>query len=225
MREVELTHSTDFRGLISFRVNLPLKYGTKFAVAAADGQMGGLIKAYREWQLAGDEAFLRRLWPQFRKALEFCWIPGGWDADQDGVMEGCQHNTMDVEYYGPNPQMGFLYLCALRCAEEMAKHLGEKDFAETCHGLFRNGSNWLDENLFDGEYYEHHVISPKEGFVAEVLAWNMGAKELSNPDLQLAGGCLVDQLFGHPGSRLWTRLFGEGRQCPEGSGEYSALQS
>jgi non-lysosomal glucosylceramidase len=196
MREIEFIHSTDARGLISFRVNLPLEYGTKFAVAAADGQMGCLIKAYREWQLSGDETFLGKVWPAFRKALEFCWIAGGWDADQDGVMEGCQHNTMDVEYYGPNPQMGFLYLCALRSAEEMAKHLGEKDFAETCQRLFKNGSRWLDENLFNGEYYQHQVISPKEGFVAEGLAWNMGAKDLSDPDLQLAGGCLVDQLFG-----------------------------
>jgi non-lysosomal glucosylceramidase len=196
MREVEFRHATNAHGLMSFRVNLPLGYGRSFGVAAADGQMGCLIKVYREWQLSGDDAFLRRLWPPFRRALEFCWIPGGWDADQDGVMEGCQHNTMDVEYYGPNPQMGFLYLCALRCAEEMAKHLGEKDFAETCHQLFQHGSNWLDENLFNGEYYEHRVVPPKDGFVAEGLAWNMGAKDFSDPDLQLASGCLVDQLFG-----------------------------
>jgi non-lysosomal glucosylceramidase len=196
MREVEFIHSTDSRGLMSFRVNLPLEYGTKFGVAAADGQMGCIIKAYRDWQLSGDEAFLRKLWPQVRKALEFCWIPGGWDADKDGVMEGCQHNTMDVEYYGPNPQMGFLYLGALRSAEEMAKHLSEKGFAETCHELFRNGSRWLDENLFNGEYYEHRVVPPNDGFVADGLAWNMGAKDRSNPDLQLANGCLVDQLVG-----------------------------
>jgi non-lysosomal glucosylceramidase len=196
MRKVELIHSMNARGLISFRVNLPLEYGTKFAVAAADGQMGCLIKVYREWQLSGDASFLCKVWPEFRKALEFCWIPGGWDADQDGVMEGCQHNTMDVEYYGPNPQMGFLYLCALRCGQEMAKHLGETDFAETCHLLFENGSRWLDENLFNGEYYQHQVITSKERFVAEGLAWNMGAKDLSDPDLQLASGCLVDQLFG-----------------------------
>ena len=55
------------------------------------------------------------------KALQFCWIPGGWDADKDGVMEGVQHNTMDVEYYGPNPQMGIWYLGALRAMEEMAR--------------------------------------------------------------------------------------------------------
>lgn len=196
MREVEFIHATDARGLMSFRVNLPLAHGTKFAVAAADGQMGCLIKIYREWQLSGDEAFLRKLWPQVRQALEFCWVPGGWDADQDGVMEGCQHNTMDVEYYGPNPQMGFLYLGALRAVEQMARHLGEKGLAETCYQLFRNGSRWLDENLFDGEYYQHRVITPKDDLVAEGLAWDMGAKDRSDPDLQLAGGCLVDQLFG-----------------------------
>jgi non-lysosomal glucosylceramidase len=75
-------------------------------------------------------------------------------------------------------------------------HLGEKDFAETCHQLFKNGSRWLDENLFDGEYYRHRIVTPEDGLVAEGLAWDMGAKDRSEPDLQLAGGCLVDQLFG-----------------------------
>ena len=196
MRDVEFAHATDSRGLMSFRVNLPLEQGTRFGVAAADGQMGCIIKMYRDWQLSADEAFLQKLWPHVRNALAFCWMPGGWDADRDGVMEGCQHNTMDVEYYGPNPQMGFLYLCALRCAEEMAKHLGETTFAETCRELFTNGSHWLDKNLFNGEYYEHRVMPPKDGYVADGLAWDMGAKDRSDPDLQLAGGCLVDQLFG-----------------------------
>jgi non-lysosomal glucosylceramidase len=54
----------------------------------------------------------------------------------------------------------------------------------------------LDENLFNGEYYEHQVIAPQGRLVAEGLAWNMGAKDLSDPDLQLGSGCLVDQLFG-----------------------------
>ena len=84
-------------------------------------------------------------------------------------MEGCQHNTMDVEYYGPNPQMGFLYLGALRAVEQMARHLGETHFAEACHQLFKNGSRWLDENLFDGEYYRHRVVTSENGLVAEGL--------------------------------------------------------
>lgn len=195
MREVEFLHATDAQGLMSFRVNLPLEHGTKFGVAAADGQMGCIIKAYRDWQLSGDRAFLERIWPQVRKALEFCWIPNGWDGDRDGVMEGCQHNTMDVEYYGPNPQMGFLYLAALRAGEEMAAYLGDKGFSANCRGLFLNGSRALDANLFNGEYYEHRVVPPSHA-PAKGLRWDMGAADLSNPDLQLASGCLVDQLFG-----------------------------
>jgi non-lysosomal glucosylceramidase len=44
-------------------------------------------------------------------------------------------------------------LGALRAAEEMASYLGEEDFAETCRDLFERGSRWVDEQLFNGEYY------------------------------------------------------------------------
>jgi non-lysosomal glucosylceramidase len=197
MREVEFAHATDDDGMMSFRVNLPLDRAKGFGKAAADGQMGCIMKMYRDWQLSGDDKMLKALWPQVKKALEFCWIKGGWDADRDGVMEGCQHNTMDVEYYGPNPQMGVWYLGALRAAEEMARHLGEDDFAETCRRLFEQGKKWIDANLFNGEYYEHEVRPPKDkSDIAPSLLIGMGAKDPTKPDYQLGSGCLVDQLVG-----------------------------
>jgi non-lysosomal glucosylceramidase len=197
MREVEFAHATNDAGLMSFRVHLPLGRAQEFGRAAADGQMGCILKMYRDWQLSGDEALLRALWPKVRKAVEFCWIPGGWDEDRDGVMEGCQHNTMDVEYYGPNPQMGLWYLGALRAAEEMARHLGEEDFALECRRLFESGSRWIDINLWNGEYYEHRVVPPRSREdVAPGLLVGMGSAEVTKPDYQLAAGCLVDQLVG-----------------------------
>jgi len=197
MREVEFGRATDDNGLMSFRVNLPVARAREFGKAAADGQMGCLMKLYRDWQLSGDEHLLDSLWPRAKKAIEFCWIEGGWDADKDGVMEGCQHNTMDVEYYGPNPQMGLWYLGALRAAEEMARHQGDEAFAATCRSLFEQGSRWIDENLFNGEYYEHHIRPPKDrSAVAPALLVGMGAADLSKPDYQLGSGCLVDQLVG-----------------------------
>ncbi|MHC4886431.1 MAG: GH116 family glycosyl-hydrolase, partial [Planctomycetota bacterium] len=154
MRRVEFAHATnESTGRMSFRVKLPLTREKGEGPAAADGQMGCIMKMYREWQLSGDRSFLQELWPRVRKSLEFCWIPGGWDADRDGVMEGCQHNTMDVEYYGPNPQMGTWYLGALRAAEEMARAVGEDDFAVECRRLVESGSAYMDEHLFNGEYY------------------------------------------------------------------------
>ncbi|MHC4555972.1 MAG: GH116 family glycosyl-hydrolase [Planctomycetota bacterium] len=197
MRRTEFAHATDDKGLMSFRVHLPIERAQDFGKAAADGQMGCIMKMYRDWQLSGNDEMLKKLWPGVKRAMEFCWIEGGWDADRDGVMEGCQHNTMDVEYYGPNPQMGMWYLGALRATEEMARHLGEDDFAATCHRLFEQGKKWIDENLFNGEYYQHQIRPPKDkSEIAPSLLIGMGAKDITKPDYQLGQGCLVDQLVG-----------------------------
>jgi len=201
MRRVEFQHATDARGRMDFRVDLPLDRPPAESackhVAAADGQMGCLLKLYRDWQLSGDDALLRALYPHAKRALEFCWIPGGWDADRDGLMEGCQHNTMDVEYFGPNPQMGFWYLGALRAMQAMASYLGDAAFAGQCRRLFRAGSRALDRRLFNGEYYEHLIVPPRDaGRIAAGLRLDLGSKDLVNPVFQLGSGCLVDQLVG-----------------------------
>lgn len=199
MREVELGHATDENGLMSFRVGLPLSENSQeWRLAAADGQMGCLIKLYREWRLSGDDELLRSLWPGARRALEFCWIPGGWDADQDGVMEGCQHDTNDVEFYGPNPHIGCWYLGALRAGAELAGYLGESEFAAKCADLFDRGSKWMDENLFNGRWYEQHIVpaSSAEAIAPGLRHEQMGARDVSEPDLQIGPGCLVDQLVG-----------------------------
>jgi len=112
-------------------------------------------------------------------------------------MEGCQHNTMDVEYYGPNPQMEFWYLGALRAGEEMAKFMNDSEFVKKCAELFASGSKWTDQNLFNGEYYIQKIAPPKSmADVAKGLQVGMGSADLSNPDFQLGEGCLVDQLVG-----------------------------
>jgi uncharacterized protein (DUF608 family) len=197
MREVEFNYATRRDGGMSFRVDLPLEHAASWSIAAADGQMGCIMKLYRDWQLSGDTDSLRSMWDKARRAMEFCWLPGGWDADKDGVMEGCQHNTMDVEYYGPNPQMGIWYLGALRAMEKMAQHLDETDFADECHGLYKSGRAWIDDNLFNGDYYEHE-IRPASGAdaVLGMLMSDMGAADPTEPVLQLGSGCLVDQLVG-----------------------------
>ena len=121
MREVEYQYGLDdSTGLMAFRVSLPFDKKTNWKVAAADGQMGTIMKTYREWQLSGDNDFLKKIYPGIKKALSFAWVPEGWDANKDGVMEGCQHNTMDIEYFGPNPEIEFWYLGALKAAAAMS---------------------------------------------------------------------------------------------------------
>jgi non-lysosomal glucosylceramidase len=195
-RNVEFGLATDNNGLMGFRVKLPYDDITEFAKVAADGQMGCIIKLYREWQLSGDDSYLKSLYPKAKSALSYAWIKGGWDADQDGVMEGVQHNTMDVEYYGPNPQMTIWYLGALRAMEEMSTYLKDKEMASKCRKLFLSGSKWTDENLFNGEYYIHKIIVPKKEDIPKEQLVGMGSTDYGNPDYQLGEGCLVDQLVG-----------------------------
>ncbi|MCP5119398.1 MAG: hypothetical protein GY953_52015, partial [bacterium] len=161
------------------------------------GQMGTLLRLYREWQLSGDTDWLRRLWPAAKTALSFAWIDNGWDGDQDGVMEGVQHNTYDVEFFGPNPLCTVLYLGALRACEEMARAAGDDAFADRCRALFDSGSKWVDSNLFDGEYYIQQVRPiPIEQIPASLAIGNVARHKPESPVHQVANGCLIDQMLG-----------------------------
>jgi non-lysosomal glucosylceramidase len=189
MRDVEFNYATRDNGGMAFRAALPLIVD-QTGGTAADGQMGTIMKMYRDWQLSGDTEFLKKSWPNVKNALAFAWFENSWDANADGVMEGSQHNTMDVNYSGPNPQMQFWYLGALKAAEKMALAMEDETFAKKCAAIFQSGSKWTDENLFNGEYYEQMVLDPEtKEEITDFSAPNM-------PRYQLAKGCLVDQLVG-----------------------------
>ena len=155
------------------------------------------MKVYLDWQLSGDEAFLEELWPRVKRAIAFAWIPGGWDADRDGVLEGVQHNTYDIEFYGPNPLCGIYYLGALRAVEEMARAMGDEATRAESAGLFESGRAWIDANLFNGEYYIQQVQGqPRDRIRAGAAEHDGLRRSPTNPEYQMGEGCLVDQLVG-----------------------------
>jgi non-lysosomal glucosylceramidase len=188
-------YSMDEAGAIHFRQLLPGGKG-RSGFAAADGQMGQIIHAWLDWKISGDQELLRSTWPPTKKALEFAWVPGGWDANRDGVMEGVQHNTYDVEFYGPNPMCGIYYLGALRAGEEMARAAGDQAAAQTYRQLFEQGSRWVDANLFNGEFYVQKPRGFRKEEIANHLRSDMGSENTEAPEYQVGAGCLVDQLVG-----------------------------
>lgn len=195
MRRMAFAHTLDDKGGMRFRLLLPAGRQL-FGFAATDGQMGQIMKAYLDWKLSGDERWLRGIWPQVKRAMEFSWVVGGWDADRDGVTEGVQHNTYDVEFYGPNPQCGIYYLGALKACAEMATAMGDAAFGSACKSLFERGSAWTDTNLFNGEYYIQKVRGADRSAIAPGLLSSMGSEDTKNPEYQMGEGCLVDQLIG-----------------------------
>lgn len=158
MRRLEFVVETDdsgfqfFRGMQSTGEQFIWHWGAdQRPEAALDGQMGSVLRVYREWLLSGSRAWLETVWPGVKRAM--IYAAGHWDADGDGVPEGKQHNTYDIEFYGANPLCGAYYLAALRATEELARVMGEEELARNCRAAFELGSRNLDAQLWNGEYY------------------------------------------------------------------------
>jgi non-lysosomal glucosylceramidase len=175
-RRTDFAANTRPDGDMAFRTLIPLVGELWMHPPAADGQMGTILRLYREWQISGDESFLRELWPDAKRALEFAWE--AWDRDRDGLMEGEQHNTYDIEFYGPNPMTNLLYLGALRAGEEMARALGEEQAAAEYRSVYERGQRGMEETLWNGEYYVQRL------------------DDLDEHRYQVGAGCLSDQLLG-----------------------------
>jgi len=183
----EMEYEMDLReedGHMQFRMDLPPGTpGSHGFHAAADGQMGCVLRAYREWQISGDDAWLKKLWPSVKRALEYAWVD--WDKDRDGLLEGVHHNTLDIEYHGPETMCGSMYLAALRAGEEMARHLGDPASADEYRRVFESGSTLSDETLFNGEYYYQQL---PDGVDAPY---------------QFGPGCICDQVIGGWHARMY----------------------
>lgn len=172
------------KGAMNFRLALPLSQGSPLWHAASDGQMGLLVQAYRDWRLSGDRDALIKRWPAMKRALAYAWV--AWDTDRDGLVDGDQHNTYDINFQGPNPLSQFFYLAALRACEEVGRELEDSPFADECRRIFESGSRLTVDRLWNGEYFVQDL-------------------DVSAPDApkyQHGSGCLSDQVFGQLAATL-----------------------
>ena len=93
-----------------FRMGLPVGRPDHRYRTCVDGQMGTVIKVYREWKLSGDNEWMAGHWENVKRILEYAWSPKNpekWDADKDGVLEGQQHHTLDMEFWPSAWLQGF----------------------------------------------------------------------------------------------------------------------
>ena len=199
VRELEFKYSTDRDGKMAFRMMLPLGRKMSHFRACVDGQMGAVIKCYREWKISGDNEWLKANWDNIKKVLEYAWSdknPDAWDLDKDGVLEGRQHHTLDMEMFGPSSWLEGMYLAALKSAAEMGDFLGDTVKAEEYRELFNKGSKWTKENLFNGKYFIQKIdITDKnitDRFSASDTYWNDETCEIK---YQIADGSSIDQML------------------------------
>lgn len=176
MRNVEFNLELDEDGAMPFRARKVLGESRWDMIPACDGQLGSILRVYREWKYTGDDEFLKGIWDSMMKALEYSLK--AWDTDGDGVLDGKMHVTYDIEFYGPNTMTNTIYLGAIKGVAEMAEYLGKTGIAEKYRKLYEKAAPMVDDMLYNGEFYIQDL--------EDVDAYRY----------QYGKGCLTDQLLG-----------------------------
>ncbi|MCL2461651.1 MAG: non-lysosomal glucosylceramidase [Defluviitaleaceae bacterium] len=190
MRLTEFNVETDETGKMQFRSHRLFGEAWDFH-PAADGQFGCIIRLCRDWKLCGDMDFLAAVWPNAKKALDYAFTY--WDSDGDFVLDTQQHNTYDIEFYGPNSLVNSMFYAALKAGAEMAAAMGDAETSRRYADALEKGSRRMDELLWNGSYYIQKI--------GDVNAYKY----------QYGKGCLSDQLFG----QLQAHVSGVGYVLPE----------
>jgi uncharacterized protein (DUF608 family) len=204
LRETEYEISQNDLGHQSFRSTLPINLSVNHSFhAASDGQLGGMMKVYREWRISGDTKWMQMLYPKVKQSLDYCIEI--WDPKHQGVLEEPHHNTYDIEFWGPDGMCTSFYLGALAATIEMGTVAG--DDVSNYKTLLKKGKNALENDLYNGEYFIQKIrvegLKATDPVEASKIGINMSyspeAIELlqkEGPKYQYGNGCLSDGILG-----------------------------
>ena len=203
LRETEFFPSQDKEGHQTFRSALPIRPVATTFYAASDGQLGGIMKVYRDWHISGDTEWLKKLFPKVAESMDYCIKT--WDPRSTGTLEEPHHNTYDIEFWGPDGMCTSFYLGALKAFCEMGGSLGQ-DISKY-EELYLKGKRAIESELFDGEYFFQKIrwegLNSPDPVKASEGSWSSEyseeARELlkrEGPKYQYGTGCLSDGILG-----------------------------
>lgn len=203
LRHTEFCENQDIDGHQAFRANLPISPLSHDFYAAADGQLGGIMKVYREWRISGDRDWIRKMYPMVKSSMDYCIST--WDPRHKGVLEEPHHNTYDIEFWGADGMCTSFYLGALKAISEIGNSL-KKDVS-FYKSLFNKGKKFMEEKLYDGEYFIQDIQWTGLNAPDPVKASekSMGGKyseealailKQEGPKYQYGKGCLSDGVLG-----------------------------
>jgi uncharacterized protein (DUF608 family) len=207
LRHTEFEESQNKAGHQTFRSALPIRPVEHGFHAAADGQLGGIMKVYRDWRISGDDAFIKDMYPKVKASLDYCIAT--WDPRHVGLIEEPHHNTYDIEFWGPDGMHNSFYLGSLNAFIAMSEYL--KEDASLYKELAAKGRAFTESELYNGEYFIQKI--QWEGLRAEsptkLVSWTVNysdeAKrilEKEGPKYQYGTGCLSDGVLGSWISRV-----------------------
>ena len=203
LRHTEFEVSQDKTGHQVFRSGLPIRPVLHNFHAASDGQLGGIMKVYRDWRISGDNQWIKDLYPQVKASLDYCIET--WDPRHKGILEEPHHNTYDIEFWGPDGMCNSFYLGALSSITQMGKFLNED--VSNYEQLLASGQKFMKDSLYDGEYFIQKIkwkgLNAKSPVDLSKHTWNSDYSEEAQkllikegPKYQYGKGCLSDGVLG-----------------------------
>jgi len=202
LRETEYTSSQDSSGHQTFRSALPVRPVANNFYAASDGQLGGIMKMYRDWRISGNTEWLKKMYPLVVRSMNYCIAT--WDPRLTGTLEEPHHNTYDIEFWGPDGMCTGFYLGALKSMALMGKALGED--VSRYEKLYAKGRMAMENELFNGEYFFQKVRWKDLKAANPEIAMNDQGNNVppeekerfmkEGPKYQYGTGCLSDGVLG-----------------------------
>jgi uncharacterized protein (DUF608 family) len=203
LRQTEFFEDQNVAGHQQFRAALPIRPLAHTFYAASDGQLGGIMKAYRDWRISGDSAWLRHLYPRIKQSLDYCIAT--WDPRHTGTLEEPHHNTYDIEFWGPDPMTTGFYLGALEAFSKIGDYLGED--ATPYRQLFEKGKRFMEIQLYNGDYFIQKIqwtglnaadpiVASQHSYGSSYSAEAIEILKKEGPKYQYGKGCLSDGVLG-----------------------------
>jgi len=195
VRESELIDSLDEKGHQMYRTALPIRPQQHFFLPAADGQPGSIMRVYREWRISGDTEWMRKLWPNVQRSLNYCIET--WDPKHTGWIVMSHHNTYDIEFVGGDGMCTSFYLGALHAAVVMGTALNAN--VSLYKELYAKGRPRAESELFNGEYFVQRVdrtIPQLEDPDEPTSPEGKVLEQAEGPKYQYGSGCLSDGVIG-----------------------------
>jgi uncharacterized protein (DUF608 family) len=204
LRHTEFCESQSKEGHQTFRASLPIRALKHDFHAAADGQLGGIMKVHREWRISGDNAWLKKMYPMVKVSMDYCQRT--WDPKKKGIIEEPHHNTYDIEFWGPDGMCTSFYVGALLAISEMATFLKKKKESQYYRKLYESGRTFLESSLYDGDYFIQKIQTDglsadpieaaKKSMVGNYSAEAEALLRTEGPKYQYGTGCLSDGVLG-----------------------------
>lgn len=150
---------------------------------------------------ANDRAFLAKIWPHVKRALDY--VLDKRDPNGDGLpdMEGIMCSYDNFPMYGVAPFVAVQFLSGVSAAVEAARVLGDTEAMEKYGAVLRSGRCVVEEKAWNGSYYR--LYNDEGG--------RHGGKD---------EGCMTDQILGQ-----WTNHLADLEPILDQERVVKALQS